>query len=261
MYNIFDVKEGVIVHQVNCQKTMGAGIAKEIKKRFPKVYKEYLKEDQQLGNAQLVEVDKNFYVANIFGQETYGSNKRDTNYKAVRKAFKQVGNFIKANQYTLYVPFKMGCGLAKGDWRIYRDIIDEQCGDLVQICCPDLKNYKIETSYFANIKNTHNPISIARNSKLNILSLDEFKPESRLLYKYKENFINEEEYINEYKEKTLDKIDIDNLLKKLKTIADDKNRITFICYEKDVFCHRHLVAEWLRYIFGLKIKETQKRGK
>jgi O-acetyl-ADP-ribose deacetylase (regulator of RNase III) len=40
--NILETEENVIVQQVNCMGVMGAGLAKQIREKYPKVYSEYL---------------------------------------------------------------------------------------------------------------------------------------------------------------------------------------------------------------------------
>jgi len=41
MGDILKVKSGFIVHQVNCQKVMGGGLALAIRKKWPIVYERY----------------------------------------------------------------------------------------------------------------------------------------------------------------------------------------------------------------------------
>lgn len=109
----------------------------------------------------------------------------------------------------------------------------------------------IYTSYFANVKNIDKdivPISIARsrprfsNSILPYLTL---APAISLLYKYKEHIITEIEYTQIYNEK-LSKISVDVVLKDLERIGGGKD-VVLLCWEgKGKFCHRNLVARWLR---------------
>lgn len=39
--NLLDVKSGILCHQVNCVGVMGAGIALQIKGKWPEVFKQY----------------------------------------------------------------------------------------------------------------------------------------------------------------------------------------------------------------------------
>lgn len=39
--NLFDSKAKIIAHQVNCQGKMNSGVAKEVRQRYPHVYRDY----------------------------------------------------------------------------------------------------------------------------------------------------------------------------------------------------------------------------
>lgn len=109
----------------------------------------------------------------------------------------------------------------------------------------------IYTSYFANVKNIDSStvlVSIARstprfsNITLSYLTL---APSMSLLYKYKEHIITEIEYTQIYNEK-LSKVSVDAVLKDLERIGGGKD-VVLLCWEgKGKFCHRNLVARWLR---------------
>lgn len=103
----------------------------------------------------------------------------------------------------------------------------------------------IQTSYFANHRNfpkNKRLISISRftpkwfKEDYNALEL---APSSKLLKDYKDGLIDEAGYDKRYKEETLSKLDPKEIAKKYKDSI-------FLCYESDDFCHRHIVADWLR---------------
>lgn len=123
--NLLEVKNGILCHQVNCIGVMGAGIALQIKKKWPKVYISYLddcnlfKTDPKklLGHVQDVMVDNDLFIANCFGQITPG-NGCMTDYKAwdiILDKLKDLSNFLNLD---LHFPWMIGCGLAGGDWEI-----------------------------------------------------------------------------------------------------------------------------------------------
>lgn len=122
----------VIGHQVNCLGIMGAGIAKQIKSKWFTVFTEYTKfcnkfvsDRELLGQCQLVPIGKDGidYVANLFGEYSFAEavapfeGNRHTDYEALRQALisfkKQV---IEKGYDRAGIPFKLGCGLAGGDW-------------------------------------------------------------------------------------------------------------------------------------------------
>lgn len=136
--NLLDIESGIICHQVNCMGVMGSGIAKQIRDKWPIVFKEYEERHSYtsnlsllFGSYDLIKVTDTLKVANIYGQFDYGTDSRKTNYAAVATGFNLLNTRL---QYTatlygidyapIYVPYLMGCGLAGGDWEIYQEIIE-----------------------------------------------------------------------------------------------------------------------------------------
>lgn len=108
---------------------MGAGIALKIRKKWPVVYEQYLSEcltgKMQLGTVQIVQITSGLYVANIAGQYGYGRDKRYTDYKAFWKCLVQLEKISKKAKLQIYIPYKIGCVNAGGDWSIVRKYINE----------------------------------------------------------------------------------------------------------------------------------------
>src|SRR3954462_12210839 len=94
--SIFEAPIDIIIHQCNCQNTMGKGIAKEIKKRYPRaaaVDRMTQKGDyKKLGQFTFADADENQkqMVINLYGQFRYGRDKRYTDYKAVRRGLENI---------------------------------------------------------------------------------------------------------------------------------------------------------------------------
>jgi uncharacterized protein YeaO (DUF488 family) len=107
----------------------------------------------------------------------------------------------------------------------------------------------IYTGYFAKTKSYIDkglvPISIALKTPFDVFKLKEFAPTWDILKEYK-NTKDEERYIERYNSEVLAKLNISTIINKINTIAPKKD-VILMCYEKpDSFCHRHLVAKWLR---------------
>lgn len=71
-----------------------------------------------------------YTVTNLFSQDYFGRGKRQTDYDALRKALSNVrcvATPLPARTLTtVRIPYKLGCGLAGGDWDVvYQIIIDE----------------------------------------------------------------------------------------------------------------------------------------
>lgn len=138
--NIFDCTENIICHQTNCQGVMGHGIALQVKNRFPMVYHMYnrycieMADDKRsmLGEALILMTDlkENKYIANIFGQLNFGEGLQ-TDYDRLKHGLEQVHTFAKNNSLSVAIPYKIGCGLANGDWdTVYKSIQEVFCDDV-----------------------------------------------------------------------------------------------------------------------------------
>lgn len=58
-------------------------------------------------------------------------------------------------------------------------------------------------------------------------------------------------YITEYYNQVLSKIDIEKLL-------ENETKPILLCYETgDKFCHRHVVAEYIEFLYGVKVKDIK----
>lgn len=131
--NIFDGFCDMICHQVNCQGIMGAGIAKEIRERFPMVYKKfrntYKAKKNKLGNIDIVDVcNSQRYVINMYSQDNYlPRGIQHTNYNAFKACLLKIKDafYAKRNEITIGFPYKIGCGLGGGDWNTILGLIDE----------------------------------------------------------------------------------------------------------------------------------------
>ena len=141
----------VIAHQVNCMGVMGAGVARQIRDACPSAYQTYATlcnydldaRDKLLGHIWMspVPFTANLpfrYVAHLFGQYNYGRySKRYTDYAALRKCFASLEiNMRQLGLSSVAMPYKIGCGLAGGDWenRVYPMIV-EMLGGLDVILC------------------------------------------------------------------------------------------------------------------------------
>lgn len=135
--DIFSVTEGVICHQVNCQGKMGRGIALDIKNRYPVAFNKYKLQcahgQMKLGKIQVVQVAANLFIGNLAGQDRYGRDKRYTDYDAVRTCLKKIKIWAAERSIQVYIPYKMGCSNAGGDWDIVYKIIEEEAPNAI-IC-------------------------------------------------------------------------------------------------------------------------------
>ena len=127
----------IIFHQANCFSTFGAGLAKQIKEKYPAAFEadksSPLSPEEKLGkytSAIVQKGNKDFKIANLYGQFRYGRDQQYTNYKALYSA---LTSFLKdegsLEGLKLGVPFGLGAGLAGGDWLEVKRILEVACHD------------------------------------------------------------------------------------------------------------------------------------
>ncbi len=122
----------IIVHQANTLNVFGAGIAAQIKRRYPEAYaadtKAAKENKNKLGSFSVGKVrnDLNKYVVNLYGQDHITRGIRNTNYEALFSALEAVyrsSSMWIVGYYRIGIPYGMGCGLAGGDWPIVEAMI------------------------------------------------------------------------------------------------------------------------------------------
>jgi O-acetyl-ADP-ribose deacetylase (regulator of RNase III) len=134
--NILNATEDIIGHQVNCQGVMGAGLAKQIRNKYPQCYKEYFdyvaeyKHLGLLGEIYYYVSDQGKVIANLFAQEDYGRYKVQTDYAALTQCFKHLHEAVTNCHSSFYnksvsLPWGIGCGLAGGNLDVVHKIIEE----------------------------------------------------------------------------------------------------------------------------------------
>ena len=112
------------------------------------------------------------------------------------------------------------------------------------------------TSYFSNLANVANPLSICggppdwyTGPQYKILA-----PKKSFFFRYKSGELDEEGYISEYYRLVLDLLDPAEVFKYLSEKYGDD--VTLICYEKPgEFCHRRIVADWFETHLSVKVPE------
>lgn len=141
--DILDAHYGIIGHQVNCQLIMGAGLAKQIKVKYPQVFERYaamkvVKKTNRLGKCQMVEViPAKLYVANLFAQfDIVPRGMLHTDYTALGISLRNLNRWRtmsieKPQDFPIYLPKGLGCGLGGGDWRIVEGIIHDAIPDAI----------------------------------------------------------------------------------------------------------------------------------
>ena len=127
---------------------MGAGIAKQIKERYPQAFEAdtecYNNEYNEGGNWKVrigdyskAEIESKFLpnnkgiIYNLYTQSGYSTKKREVNYEYFWRALKAMQEDLLFIQHetgepqVLGLPYGISCGLAGGNWKIIKAIIED----------------------------------------------------------------------------------------------------------------------------------------
>ena len=120
-------------HQVNCRGVMGAGIAKQIKVKYPTVYPPYRQMCQDLGSnalgkIQVILCSDGTMIANLFAQNGYGTGKIQTDMTAMEQCIKAIRQYQMDTGASVGFPKFMGAGLARGNWNDIYAVIQKYFG-------------------------------------------------------------------------------------------------------------------------------------
>ena len=117
---------------------------------------------------------------------------------------------------------------------------------------------RIYTSYFANSKKLQQAgikvvgIALYPPKWFNGISLKQVAPTKSILFAKDET---QEDYVRRYKSEVLARQDMQQFLKSVETAGNGQD-VALCCYEKpEDFCHRHILAEWIKEKTGVEIEE------
>lgn len=131
----------VVAHGCNCFCNMGAGIAVAMAKEFncdhfPLEYPDYKGDINKLGQIDYLlatdkKTGKQCWIVNAYTQYKYGKNHADgeskpLDYNALGLCLKKINHIFKGKHIGLP---KIGCGLAGGDWKIVKSMIQKLLKD------------------------------------------------------------------------------------------------------------------------------------
>lgn len=120
-----------IIHGCNCFCAMGAGIALQIKTKYPAAWEADKNSIQghkgKLGTYTSAQVG-DLTIINAYTQYMPGLNDLQENYAAINTAMRRIAVDFAGKRIGLPL---IGAGLAGGDWNIIRDIIRDNLEGLV----------------------------------------------------------------------------------------------------------------------------------
>jgi hypothetical protein len=136
--DIFQGEWDGMVHCANLYKTMGAGIARIVKAKYPEAYEAdcetILGTPNKLGTFShaRIEIEKPIDIFNLYGQMGMGNDghpmNRNARYDAVYDGIYRICEFIIASKpksdYILAFPHKIASDRAGGDWIVIEAILE-----------------------------------------------------------------------------------------------------------------------------------------
>lgn len=131
LLDAFDKGEvNVIAHCCNMQNTMGTGIAKQIKQRYPQAfiadtewYSWNKNKPVELFISRATVFDKRIF--NLYGQVNYGRTSRHLHYGMLAMALQQMKQALTDYpNLSIGFPMGMGCGNAGGNWQVVYELIE-----------------------------------------------------------------------------------------------------------------------------------------
>ena len=122
----------VIAHGCNCFRTMGSGVARAIRQRYPRAYDADLAtsygDRSKLGSYSAVyDKQDDRWIVNLYTQFTFGTKPVELDYEALEKGL-QCLKALSEPDWKIGLPM-IGCGLAGGNWTRVKAIIETVFND------------------------------------------------------------------------------------------------------------------------------------
>jgi O-acetyl-ADP-ribose deacetylase (regulator of RNase III) len=140
IFEAFEATENVVlVHCSNCWHTMGSGIARIVREKYPLAFEA----DQatkigaaKLGSCSMAKVNEEFHrtIVNLYGQNLFTRESlgdRDVSYDAIYDGFRELFRLTAGAQDVdkILIPWQMASDLAGGKWEIVSSIINTLKGE------------------------------------------------------------------------------------------------------------------------------------
>lgn len=130
--NILDSEEQYILHQTNCISKYSAGLAKQLFNKYPYA-NSYINRTMPSvpGTIEIKgDGDTSRFIINLYGQYAPGNlddnSLRDQRMMRIMYFHSGIDQISKIqNVESIAVPYKIGCGLAGGDWDYYLNELKE----------------------------------------------------------------------------------------------------------------------------------------
>jgi hypothetical protein len=124
----------VIAHCASCQNRFGSGIALVIKERYPAAFeadrRAFMANEARLGRLSVADVGGGRRIVNLYGQYTYGTDKRQVDYEGFYCALTALRDLLQGaldegREYVLGIPYCIASDRARGSWHVIKAMIED----------------------------------------------------------------------------------------------------------------------------------------
>jgi len=135
--DILEHKEDLLMHQVNCVATKFHGLSKQVFTKYPKANLYETRRKAQIGNGRFhgrdeagtIEVYEDYGVINLIAQyypgvSKYESDSKEKRYRWFISCIYNVCTYFDDRKISIAFPYRIGCGLAGGDWKKYLECLE-----------------------------------------------------------------------------------------------------------------------------------------
>jgi len=127
--DLLQAPEQYLIHGCNAKGFMGAGVAKLIRDKYPKAYKDYKDSYDSygltLGSVIPSKQPDGKIILNAITQETLGYGGIHVSYWAIANVMHQLNRWSDEQMKEVAMP-QIGAGLAGGDWNVIEAIIENE---------------------------------------------------------------------------------------------------------------------------------------
>jgi O-acetyl-ADP-ribose deacetylase (regulator of RNase III) len=120
-----------MMHQCNLYNTFGSGLAAVIRKKHPEAFEADCEttygDMEKLGSWSSAILKNGQVMINLYAQIGLDAKHRTTSYDAMVASLTalEISLATAPTPVVLGIPYKMGCGLAGGSWKIVKSIIED----------------------------------------------------------------------------------------------------------------------------------------
>lgn len=128
--NIFDSHAQTLVNPVNCKGVMGAGLAKQFKEKYPRMFERYRKcclANQLKPGLLLLCKERDHWILNFPTKDNW-RDASQIDYIVCGLA-KLADSWQSKGITSIAIP-RIGCGLGSLDWNVVKKVIINHLGDL-----------------------------------------------------------------------------------------------------------------------------------